>query len=189
MDSNFFGVLETETNSPETFFDSSDFGRQNPRFTSLKILSQSSSTWKISKFEFQTSRRLLGGMEWFLVRWKQKRNPPRRFSIHPILVDGTLRFTSSKFGGFRKNPRIDRFLAKCYILRGYQKLSESTKYLPKTSFGTYNPNVRKCQNPFKPLALHSDVKGVLAIIDKSAFFGTKKAHRNFKRSRRLLGGF
>ena len=30
MDSIFFGVLETETNSPETFFDSSDFGRRNP---------------------------------------------------------------------------------------------------------------------------------------------------------------
>ena len=87
-------------------------------------------------------------MERFLVRWKQKRNPPRRFSIHPILVDETLRFTSSKFGGFRKNPRIDRFLAKCYMTRGCQKLSKSTKYLPKTSFGTYNPNVRKCQDPF-----------------------------------------
>ena len=26
----FFGVLETETKSPETFFDLSDFGRRNP---------------------------------------------------------------------------------------------------------------------------------------------------------------
>ena len=118
------------------------------RFTSLKILSQSSSTWKISKFNFQTSRRLLGGIEWFLVRWKEKRNPPRRFSICPILVDGTLRFTSSKFGGFQRNPRIGGFPAKCCRATGCQKLSKSIKYLPNTPFGTYNPNVYNCQDPF-----------------------------------------
>ena len=81
--------------------------------------------------------------------WKQKRNPPRRFSICPILVDGTLRFTSSKFEGFRRNPRIGGFRAKCCRARGCQKLSRSTKYLPNTPSGTYNPNVYNCQDPFK----------------------------------------
>ena len=59
-------------------------------------------------------------------------------------IDGSVACISYPTVGAQKTQDIYYVIA-----RGCQKLSKSTKYLPKTSFGTYNPNVRKCQDPFK----------------------------------------
>ena len=92
-----FGVLETRTKYPETFFDLTDFDHGNPpKKLNEHFVSEVRAHEKNMKFRNQVLQQLLMRFQWFLVVLKDLRICPRRFSICTILVGGSLRFTSSK---------------------------------------------------------------------------------------------